>query len=210
MYLLAYTVAMHIIDFHTRIPGKKQAAFVIFYASDGKPWLNYVNDKHNRTNLVIPTALMMNRADGLVGFIGGGVEERETLEEAAVREVREEIGHAVTSSLEPLVAHELDVFTTHAFTSQVPYAQLRDMQKQAEKAEHFGSETTGVFLPHLINYDLVSPRKKGGVKNLLTGSLAPTVREELAHFLLAAHIFTLDELTALCHEAGFSLQELLR
>ena len=150
---------------------------------------------------------MMNRADGQVGFIGGGVEEGESLEVAVTREVQEEIGHNIQTPLTSLVAHECETFTTHVFTSTVSYDQLKTMQTEAEKAEHFGSETTGLFLPHLFDYSVV--KRKGAIQNLIANSLAYTVREELMYFLLAFEIFHLDDLTRYCHEAGYSLEELL-
>ena len=83
---------MHTIDFREKIEDKGQAAFVILYALDGQPWKDYAEDKYGRRELIIPTALCNNRSDGSIGFIGGKVESGESLEEAAIREVEEEIG----------------------------------------------------------------------------------------------------------------------
>ena len=45
----------------------------------------------------------------------------------------------------PLVAHDIGAITTHAFTAEVNYEELRNIQKEATSAEHFGSEVCGVF-----------------------------------------------------------------
>lgn len=200
---------MHTIDFNTKLDSKKQAAFVIFYALDGKPWENYPEDNSGRQNLVIPTCLVNNRSDGSLGFIGGRVDGNETLEEAAIREVQEEIGHTVSGKLEPIVAHDIGPITTHAFAIEMPYTQLRVLQDNVMHAPHFGSEVTDVFLPHLIDYDK-KLGKGGGIVNLIQNSMAPSVREELVHFLIRKNIFPKEELETICQKAGYALDELLK
>lgn len=199
---------MKSIDFNEKVNGKRQAAFVIFYALDGKPWENYPADKLNRHRLVIPVCLMLNRADGALGFIGGMVEEGETLIEAATREVQEEIGHSIEVELEPLVAHDIGPISTHVFSALATYEQLRKIQGEAINGSHFGAELTGVFLPHLIDYN--SAIGKGdGLVNLLKAPMAPSVREELIHFLLKKEVINKEPLKSLCKEAGFDLDRLL-
>jgi 8-oxo-dGTP pyrophosphatase MutT (NUDIX family) len=200
---------MHTIKFDEKIDNKKQAAFVIFYSVDGKPWENYPQDNSGRHDLVIPTCLVNNRADGSLGFIGGRVDGNETLEEASIREVEEEIGHHIDVPLEPIVAHDIGPITTHAFAVKMPYTQLRVLQDNVMHAPHFGSEVTGVFLPHLIDYEKVRG-KDGGISNFLQNSMAPSVREELVHFLLKKQIFQKGELDEICKKAGFILDELLK
>lgn len=200
---------MHTIPFHSSVNGKQQAAFVIFFARDGKPWKNYPTSNSTKKNLVIPTCLMINRADGDVGFIGGKVEKGESLTVAAKREVEEEIGHVVHLKLKPIVAHDIGPITTHAFAAETTYEELRAMQKAATAGAHFGSEVTGIFLPHLIDYD-AALGKDGGLANLMKNSLALSVREELVHFLLKKEIFTDEALSAICQESGYILADLLK
>ncbi len=200
---------MHTIDFQQKIEGKKQAAFVIFYALDGKPWKDYPEDNSERQQLIIPTCLMNNRADGTLGFIGGRVEENESLEVAAIREVEEEIGHTITVELEPIVAHDIGPITTHAYAVEMTYKELRTLQDNVIHAPHFGSEVTGVFLPHLIDYQ-ETIGKDGGIINLLQSKYAPSVKEELLHFLLKKEIFIKEKLKGICKKAGDPLEELLR
>jgi 8-oxo-dGTP pyrophosphatase MutT (NUDIX family) len=198
---------MQTIDFHAKLD-KPQAAFVIFYAMATQPWKDYPTDNSGRHHLTFPVCFMLNRSDGAIGFIGGKVDGNETLEEAAIREVEEEVGHKVTVKLEPLVAHDIGPITTHAFAAEVTYDQLRSMQRDATAAAHFGSEVTGVFLPHLVDYELAIG-KGGGLVNLIQTSMAPSVREELTHFLLSKQILPKEALSDLCKRAGYSLEELL-
>jgi hypothetical protein len=110
--------------------------------------------------------------------------------------------------LEPIVAHDIGRFTTHAFGVQVEYVQLRAMQVGATAAIHFGSEVAGVFLAHLINYE-TSLGRQGGIQHLLANSLAPSARNELVHFLLKKNILPRTELRSLCQKAGYTLDALL-
>ena len=199
---------MEVIDFESQVTDKRQAAFVIFYALDGMPWLNYPSDHPGRHELTIPTCLMINRSDGNIGFIGGMIEPGETLLDAATREVEEEIGHTIDLQLEPVVAHDIGPITTHAFLSETTYEELRKIQEKAITGVHFGSELTGVFMPHLIDYT-AAIGKGGGLVNLLKASMAPSVREEMVHFLLKTEILDKETLEAICHDAGYELVKLL-
>lgn len=199
---------MHTIEFESKLD-KPQAAFVIFYSMEAQPWAYYPADDSGRHELVFPVCLMINRADGAIGFIGGKVDGTETLVQAAIREVQEEIGHKVAIDLEPLIAHDIGAITTHAFTAEVSYNEMRGIQKNSVLGEHFGSEVTGVFLPHLIDYRKAIG-KEGGILNLLQASMAPSVREELIHFLIKRNVITREELVYLCGEAGYKLSTLLQ
>lgn len=198
---------MRAIPFDTKLY-KRQATFVIFYCKSTQPWKDYPADNSGRHNLRFPVCLMINRSDGSLGFIGGMVEEGETLEQAARREVKEEIGHDVQVGLEGLVAHDIGAITTHAFIAEVSYKELRKIQEEATTADHFGSEITGVFLPHLVDYEK-KIGKGGGLANLLQSVMAPSVREEMAHFLLEALNFDKQILEDICVRAGHDLEKLL-
>ena len=198
---------MNIIDFDSNW-GKTQAAFVALFARDGIPWEAYSQDQPDEHSLKIPVCLMINRADGAVGFAGGKVEKNESLEAAAIRETQEEVGYKIDRKLIPVVAHDIGPITTHLFALEMQYNELREIQKNAVTAEHFGSEITGVFLPHLIDYARLT-RKDGGVSVLLRSALAKSVREELAHFLLKMKIFDQPQLKITCETAGYPLDKLL-
>lgn len=196
------------IDFNQKIEGKKQMVFVILYALDGQPWQSYEGASEKAKNLTIPTCLMINREDGRIGFVGGAIEEGETLKEAMKREIKEEVDFELSSDLEPLVAHDLGHITAHVFVNGLTYAELRELQRRSVDAPHFGSEVTGVFLPHLIDYEGMGG--KGGLVELLRHSVAPKVRDELAHFLIQKNVFEKEKLADIYQRAGFSLDEHLQ
>ena len=191
---------MKTIEFDKKINGKRQAAFVTLYALDSKPWLNYQGLPDEKRQRVVPTCVMINRYDGKMGFVGGFVEPKESLEEAVRREVKEEIGYSISLPLKEVVAHELDNITTYSFALKLPYLELLRIQQEALKAPHFGSELTGVFLAHLYDYG-----GQRGLVNLMGNNLAPSVREEMMHFLLQTDIFSKEQLSVLCRRAHFDL-----
>jgi len=199
---------VHAIDFYEKIPGKAQNAFVIFYAVDGKPYLNYEGVSSELRERAIPTCIMLMRDDGKMGFVGGRVEEGETLEEAAIREVSEEINASGSFDLEPIVAHDIGTMTTHAFAAEVSYDALLEMQKKAIDAQHFGSEIVGVFLPHIIDFEEIYGNW-GGIQNIVQGAMAPSVREEFFHFLVKKNILPQSTLEGIAKKAGYSLSKLL-
>lgn len=200
---------MKVVDINKEIPGKKKAAFVIFYCLDWQPWKTYREVDEERRKLTVPTCLMINRWDGTIGFIGGIVDKNESFEKAIKREVLEEIGHKLSLKLEPIVAHDIGPITTHAFSVQITHEEILHIQKDAALSEDFGSELTGVFLPHLIDYDSSTKSRKGGIVELYKNSMAPSVREELTHFLLKKKIFSRTKLKNICKRAGFNLLRLL-
>ncbi len=198
---------MRVIDFESKLD-KIQGAFVVLFARDGVPWQSYSQGDSPKQNLRIATCLMINRSDGAIGFVGGKVDPDETLEAAAVREVWEEVGYKIDSKLTPVVAHDIDPITTHLFALEMTHAELREIQKKAAIAEHFGSEVTGVFLPHLIDYAQTFNRE-GGITTLLRSAMALSVREEFIHFLIQMEIFDKAQLKIACDSAGYSLEKLL-
>lgn len=198
------------IGFREKVNGKSQAVFVIFYALDGKPWFGYRETDKERKELVIPTCMMINRWDGTIGFVGGKVDEGYSLEEAIKKEVKEEVGFDLDLKLEEVVAHDIGPITTHAFASQVSYEKLRNIQRNAVNAEDMGSEVTGVFLPHLVDYSEITSSRDGGIVDLYKAEMQPSVREELTHFLLQKEIFFEEKLEAICRRAGFDLETLVK
>jgi len=200
---------MRVVDIEKGVPRKRKAAFVIFYCLNRKPWESYREADEERKALTIPTCLMINRWDGTIGFIGGRIEKGEAFEEAVKREVFEEIGHELSLKPEPIVAHDIGPITTHAFAVEVSSEEILHIQRDASLSEDFGSEVTGVFLPHLIDYDSTTKSRKGGIIELYRSSMAPSVREELTHFLLKRKVFSKSQLEDICKKAGFDLPTLL-
>jgi hypothetical protein len=88
--------------------------------------------------------------------------------------VFEEIGYKFTTSIEPLVAQDIGPITTHAFCALRTQAELVEIQRAAVYSPHFGSEVTGIFTPHLIDYQ-TKFNKWGGVTELIKAAMAPSV-----------------------------------
>jgi 8-oxo-dGTP pyrophosphatase MutT (NUDIX family) len=199
---------IHTIDYKRKIDDKPQAVFVIIYAVDGKPWQGNTGSYAEMSEIKIPSCLMVMRWDGTSGFVGGKVEGLETFEDTIKREMQEEIGSSLDLKLEPIVAHDIGPITTHACAAEVTYDELLKIRTQA--LQDVESQTTGVFCPYLVVYDDISTKKKGGLVNLLQTPFAPSVREELIHFLLKKEIFTKQKLTEIVKKAGFTLEDLLQ
>jgi 8-oxo-dGTP pyrophosphatase MutT (NUDIX family) len=202
---------MQRIEFNSQVEHKPQAAFIIFYALDGQPWLDHPDDLPDGVReLTVPSCLMLFRSDGTLGFVGGMVNQGEQLEAAARREAIEEVGYGTKQPLVPLVAHDIGKITTHAFMAQLTYEELLDLRVSAASAEHTGSEVAGVIQPHLVDYKGIIG-KWGGVVNLLSHPMAPSVDEELAHFLFmnSDKLNLTTSLPALYKDSGKNLETLL-
>jgi 8-oxo-dGTP pyrophosphatase MutT (NUDIX family) len=178
---------------------------------DGIPWKNYrekMNDR--RPEMVIPTCSVSNRWDGTMGLIGGMVDGEDSFEETVKHEAFEEAGYKIQDrELEEIVAHDIGSITTHAFACQLSYEELKDIQVNISKACDLGSEVTGVFLPHLVDYEK-QLGKNGGIIEFLKTSMAPSVREEIIHFLLKKNIFSKEDLINICTKAGYNLEDLIK
>jgi 8-oxo-dGTP pyrophosphatase MutT (NUDIX family) len=201
---------MHVIDFNTKIKNKIQAIFVIFFVVDGKPWKGYTNSYGEIADTPIPMCLVVHRWDGSIGFVGGKVDGKETFKETLEREVKEEVGIDFKWEYDPIVAHDVGPITTHAVAVKVSYEELLEIRKKASTQSTIESQTTGFSTPHLVVYDIISKNKKGGLIELYKTSMAPSVREELTHFLLKKKIYTKEQLQVIVKKAGFSLEDLLR
>lgn len=157
---------------------KKQASFIMAYA-ETNVWRNYSGISKQNKDTIVPLVLMMQRWDGLIGFIGGEVEPGEDLISSSIREFQEETGYALSNDqikkFNFLCSHETDNLVTHLITAKVSEFVLRDILTNSNKAEHFMSEGT-LFTTQMINYPHVR-----SFDNFMLNNFAPTVKEEIFH-----------------------------
>lgn len=162
---------------------KKQASFLAIYC-EAKIWSHYseINEKSKETT--VPLLLMIDRWDGCKGFIGGIVEEGETLIQAAIRELKEEMGYDLKNedilSQEFISSHEMINLVTHLTAIEVSFEKLKEIMASLVNAEHYLSEVSGVSAIQFINY----PHKKSFDK-FINSSFAPSVKEEIVDLVLA-------------------------
>lgn len=131
---------------------------------------------------------MIDRWDGRMGFPGGTVDHNETLMEALVREIKEEIGITIKpSQVHPIVSHETRI-VTHLYGLKVLEAEFlhiyyhilnnfsRSILLHAYEegdASHFMSEITGIKIVPLIQHE------NKGLARFLENSFAGSSRNDL-------------------------------
>jgi U8 snoRNA-decapping enzyme len=147
-------------------------------------------------HLKCPALIMIDRWDGRMGFPGGTVDENETLIEALVREVKEEIGITIKSSqVRPIVTHENRI-VTHLYGLKVLEAEflhiyyhilnnfsrsiLLHAYEEGDES-HFMSEITGIKIVPLLQHE------NKGIGRFLENSFAGATREDLE--VLLSEIF---------------------
>lgn len=162
---------------------QKQAVFVAL-TTESQVWKNYEGISDEAKQTVVPLVLMLQRWDGKQGFIGGEVEEGESLKDAVERECLEEIGLMLNDSelksAKLISSHQTEKQVTHLMTISISPELMQEAVKGFSKAEHFMSETAGVMSIHFINY----PHKKA-FDNFIKNNFASTVKEEIADLISA-------------------------
>lgn len=95
---------------------------------------------------------IIKRADVSFGFVGGKVDEGETLVQAAIRECKEEVNADITENqLELFCSHKGVSQNTHLFLCKVTPEEIYDIQKKSCTAEHGRIESSGFNVVHMIN-----------------------------------------------------------
>lgn len=158
-----------------------QAVFVAL-VSESKVWKNYQGVSEEARETVVPIVLMLQRWDGVKGFVGGEVEYGESLKEAVSRECIEEIGFVLSASeieeAKLVSSHDMKKRVTHLMVVQVSPERMVDAVKGAHNAEHFMSETVAVMPVQFMNY----PHKKA-FDNFIKNNFASTVKEEISDLI---------------------------
>ena len=158
-----------------------QAVFVTL-VSESQIWKAYEGVSAEARETVVPLVLMLQRWDGVKGFVGGEVEAGESLKEAVVRECQEEIGLVLNASeiaaARLVSSHQMKSRVTHLMVVEVSPERMVEAVKGAADAEHFMSETVSVMPVQFMNY----PHKKA-FDNFIQNKFASTVKEEIADLI---------------------------
>jgi U8 snoRNA-decapping enzyme len=172
-------------------PNRRNAAFVGFFVRS-KLYQGYHHVSSDDQDRDLTQILLLMRWDARLGFPGGMVDEGESLAEAALREVQEEIHFfkldpALSSEeqkqqqsrflgrLTPIVSHQIKPdLNVHFFSCEISIEERDYIRAHAHLAPHANAEVAGVNFIHCFD------RSKKGFSTLLThGFFAPGVREEL-------------------------------
>lgn len=156
---------------------KKQMVFVLIYCKNSIP-----NKKYLGKEIVekIPTVLSLARHDGYNGFVGGKVDEGETLLEALLRESVEEIGYNLDiKRIISLATFADDNCNIHSFKYEIDFNEIETIINKIINAEHFGIEICGFSFDHLYNYI-----NDGGKEQVLNKNWKATAKLELEELIL--------------------------
>lgn len=177
-------------------PEKKNAVFLAIYVDAISPWKYFKDDIRH---LKCPALIMIDRWDGRMGFPGGTVDENETLLEALVREIKEEVGITVKpEKVHPIVSHESRI-VTHLYGLKVLEAEflhiyyhilnnfarsiLLHAYEEGDES-HFMSEITGIKIVPLIHHE------NKGINKFVENSFAGATKEDLQ--VLLSEIFNIS------------------
>jgi 8-oxo-dGTP pyrophosphatase MutT (NUDIX family) len=167
----------------------KNAVFLAIYVEDFAPW-KYFKDQMN--DLRCPGVIMLDRWDGRSGFPGGTLEVGESLLDALVREVKEEIGITIKPhKVKGIASHEGKI-VTHLYGLNVTemeffhlfYHILNNFSRsillhsyEEPDESHFMSEITGIKIVPLVEHH------GKGINKFLENSFAGASREDLLIFM---------------------------
>jgi len=175
---------------------KKNAVFLVIYVKEISPW-KYFND--DIKSMRCPAIIMIDRWDGRMGFPGGTVNEGESLIDALVREVKEEIGINVKpDKVRPIASHEWKI-ATHLYGLEVQEAEflhiyyhilnnfsrsiLLHAYEEGDQS-HFMSEITGIKIIPLVQH------AGKGINYFLQNSFAGSAKNEL--LILLDEVFNIE------------------
>ncbi|MDP2850325.1 MAG: NUDIX hydrolase [Sulfuricurvum sp.] len=164
---------------------KKNAVFLAIYVESISPWKYFKDDMQH---LKCPALIMIDRWDGRMGFPGGTVDKNETLMDALVREIKEEVGITIKpSQIDPIASHESRI-VTHLYGLKVLEAEflhiyyhilnnfarsiLLHAYEEGDES-HFMSEITGIKIVPLVQHE------NKGINRFLENAFAGATREDL-------------------------------
>ena len=173
------------VPFGQQTPNKKNAVFLAIYVDAISPWRYFKDDMQH---FQCPAVIMIDRWDGRMGFPGGTVNENETLIDALVREIKEEVGISIkTDHVHPIASHENRI-VTHLYGLKVLEAEflhiyyhilnnfsrsiLLHAYEEGDES-HFMSEITGIKIVPIVQHE------NKGINRFLENAFAGATREDL-------------------------------
>lgn len=172
-------------SFAKRAEGQTEAVFLAIYVEEISPW-KYFKDEIQKVKC--PAVIMIDRWDGRMGFPGGTLNEGETIVEALIREIKEEIGITIKAEkIHPIASHTANI-TTHFYGLKVLeieflhiyYHILNNFSRsillhayEEGDESHFMSEITGIKIVPLVEH------RGKGINNFIDNHFAGSSREDL-------------------------------
>lgn len=155
---------MHIEKIENGLVGAKNSVFIAFYTDS---YHHYQTNEECRNwgekcwNSKIALLGVMMRWDGSKGFVGGQVDQGETLVEAAIRETHEEVNFQVSEErLELFCSHYMEdgdfKQNTHVFLCKVTPDEMYEIQKQSVSSMHNRIESAGFNVVHMVEDSFTS------------------------------------------------------
>lgn len=173
------------VAFGKQTPGRKDAVFLAIYVEAIAPWKYF---KDQIIDVKCPAVIMIDRWDGRMGFPGGTLNEGESIIEALVREIKEEVGITVKpDKVRPIASHEGKI-ATHFYGLRVTeieflhiyYHILNNFARsillhayEEGDESHFMSEITGIKIVPLVEH------AGKGINHFIGNHFAGSSREDL-------------------------------
>ncbi len=184
------------VSFGKPSPHDRNAVFLAIYVESIKPWKYF---KDQILNVECPAVIMIDRWDGRMGFPGGTCDQGETLIDALIREIKEEIGINVKpDKVIPVATHEWKI-STHFYALKVMeveflhiyYHILNNFARsillhayEEGDESHFMSEITGIKIVPLVEH------AGKGINHFIGNHFAGSSREDL--LILMDEVLNMD------------------
>ncbi|KAH3766765.1 U8 snoRNA-decapping enzyme [Pelomyxa schiedti] len=136
----------------------------------------YVTESHQ------PIVLMLLRFDGQFGFAGGFVDEGETVRQAVVREIQEELGFTVEPERPKLISTETTPnLTLHFFACEITKEQMINLESHSHSAKHWGIEVLGIVRVPTFDceYDVIKHIPGLCMRNFFRNKFVSNSRDQL-------------------------------
>lgn len=121
--------------------------------------------------------IMSMRWDNQFGFIGGKVDNDESLIQALTREVKEEIGYQMTRkdilNLKHLASYDDNGFGIHSYTLKIDKETMLNIRKEYVNSSYSLEEINGLCIVNIMEDNT----------NLLNNSFSATAKLELQQFI---------------------------